>query len=108
MRTENISALYIDPPRQKVGVYRLTTAHAMFCYQLVAQPTGPRTVAKHALIALGLSVINTLTVCRQTTGHHVLLASTLQASELAQTFSPHSGKLHGLFKIYLHIKIIIL
>lgn len=98
MPTENISALQIDPPSRTVGVTRLTTAHAMFCYQPVAQTTGPRTVAKHALIALGLFVINTLTVWMQTTGRHVLQTPTLQASHHVQTSCAHSGKLHGIFK----------
>lgn len=98
MPAENISALQIDPRRQTVAVTRLTTAHAMFCCQPVAQSTGPRIVAKRTLIILGLFVIITLTVWMQTTWRHVFLTSTLQASQNAQTFSAHSGKLHGIFK----------
>jgi hypothetical protein len=94
----NISALQIDPRRQTVGVTRLTTEHAMLFCQPVAQSPGPRIVAKRTLIVLGLFVIITLTVWMQRTWRHVLLTSTLQASQLAQTFNAHSGKLHGIFK----------
>ena len=98
MPTGNISALQIDLRRQTVGVTRLTTAHAMFCCQPVAQTTGPRMVAKRPLIVLGLFVKITLTVWMQMTWRHVLLTSNLQASQLAQTFSVHSGKLHRILK----------